>query len=133
MLGEKLKKAIKNAGISYARAASEMGISEGSLYNIFKKDSFEVSYLLKASELVGLPPSYFLEADDKISVSNQSGEFNQAGSGNQQKIRVSSKAPSQELAAELLSCRQQLELTKALVASQSETITLLRASYNRPN
>ena len=132
MLGEKLKNAIKNAGISHAKAAAEMGISEGSLYNIFKKDSFEVSYLLKAAELVGLPVSYFLEDAAKNFSVTQSGDFNQAGNANTQKIKTS-KAPSQELAAELAACQRELEVTRALVAAKDETISLLRGGYTRPN
>jgi transcriptional regulator with XRE-family HTH domain len=132
MLGDKLKKAIKTSGLSYARVASELGISEGSLYNILKKESFEVSYLLKASALFGLPISYFLEDPEPTSAISQTGDFNQAGSGNIQKIK-SSKAPSQELAADLAACQREKALLQALVQKNDEIITLLRGSHNSPN
>jgi transcriptional regulator with XRE-family HTH domain len=133
MLGDRLKQAIKNAGISYAKAAAEMGISEGSLYNIFKKDSFEVSYLLKAAELVGLPASHFLEDGNQKTLPSQTGDFNQAGNSNTQKVKVDKGQPQQDLAAALAACQRELEVTRALVAAKDETITLLRASYTRPN
>ncbi|WP_375418161.1 hypothetical protein [uncultured Hymenobacter sp.] len=81
--------------------------------------------------MLNLPLTYFFE-DDVPGATTQSGTYNQAGNGNTQKIKTS-KAPSQELAADLAACRRELALTQALVESQSETITLLRASYNRPN
>ncbi|RZJ93848.1 MAG: XRE family transcriptional regulator [Hymenobacter sp.] len=133
MLGDRIKDALKNAGITYAKAASEMGISEGSLYNIFKKDSFEISYLLKISELVGLPPSYFLESSGSQPSTVQTGDFNQAGSGNSQKVKVDKGKPQQDLAAALAACQRELALANALVAAKDETITLLRASFTRPN
>ncbi len=139
MLGERIKDALKNAGITYAKAAAEMGISEGSLYNIFKKDSFEISYLLKISELVGLPASYFLEDNASRPSTIQAGDFNQAGNNLTQKIK-GSKAPAQETAKQLEDCqrdneslKRELALANALVAAKDETITLLRASFTRPN
>lgn len=132
MLGEKLKAALKNAGIPSAKAASALGISEGSLYNIFKKDSFEVSYLVKAAALVGLPVSYFLEEDEKNYPTIPAGDSTKASGDPTQKIKTS-KAPSQELAAELAACRRELEVTRALVAAKDETIGLLRVGYTRPS
>ena len=131
MLGQKLQSALKNAGISALDAATQIGISEANLYRLFKKDTFEVAYLRKAAAMLNLPISFFLEESPTSEIS-QIGDFNQAGSGNSQKIKVS-KAPSQELAAELAACRRELELTRALVDSKDETITLLRATYKNPN
>lgn len=110
-----------------------MGVSETNLYRLFKKDSFEVSYLRKAAELLKLPMSFFLEEPGAINAS-QTGSFNQAGNNLNQKVKVGKGADSiQEIAAELATCRRELALTQALVAAKDETITLLRGSYNRPN
>jgi hypothetical protein len=136
MLGERLKQAIKNAGVSYAKAALEMGVSEGNLYHLFKKESFEVAYLLKASQFLNLPLSYFLEGanvGDMRASTSQTGNFNQAGSGNSQKVKVDKGQPQQDLAAALAACQRELALANALVAAKDETITLLRASFTRPN
>jgi len=135
MLGERLKQAIKNAGIPYAKAALEIGVSEGNLYHLFKKESFEIAYLLKASQFLNLPLSYFLEGaniGNMREVTFQAGDFNQAGNGNSQKIKTS-KAPAQELATELAACQRELEVTRALVASKDELISFLRGTYTRPN
>jgi transcriptional regulator with XRE-family HTH domain len=134
MLGQKLQTAIKEANIPMSEAASYMGVSETNLYRLFKKDSFEVSYLRKASELLKLPLSYFLEEGPSSVVATQTGTYNQAGNSNSQKIKVGKGAESiQEMAAALATCQRELALTQALVAAKDETITLLRGSYNRPN
>jgi hypothetical protein len=135
MLGQILQKALKDAGIAPGDAALHMGISETNLYRLFKKDSFEVSYLKKAASLLNLPLSHFLgdgAPSNVVLQSPQVGNFNQSGNANTQKIKAS-KAPSQELAAELAACQRELEVTRALVAAKEETISLLRGSYTRPN
>lgn len=91
----------------------------------------EVSYLRKADELLNSPLSYFLDEPGQGSTS-QIGDFNQFGSGNTQKDKVS-KAPAHELASELAACQRELEVTRALIAAKDETISLLRANYTRPN
>lgn len=142
MLGERLKQAIKNAGVPYAKAALEMGVSEGNLYHLFKKESFEVAYLLKASQFLNLPLSYFLE-DANIgnmrASTSQTGDFNQSGTNLTQKVK-GNKASSQESAKQLEDCqrdnealKRELALANALVAAKDETISLLRASYRNPN
>jgi transcriptional regulator with XRE-family HTH domain len=142
MLGEKLQQALKTANISVPDAANYIGISEANLYKLFKKDSFEVAYLRKASSLLGLPVSYFFEDEQppNLILTTQTGDYNQTGSGNTQKIKTTTKAPAHELAAQLDTClrdveslRSQLALASALVASKEETISLLRGGYNRPN
>ena len=142
MLGERLKQAIKNAGVSYAKAALEIGVSEGNLYHLFKKESFEIVYLLKASRFLNLPLSYFLEGADIENLranTSQTGNFNQSGNNLTQKVK-GTKASSQEIAKHLEDCqrdneslKRELALANALVAAKDETITLLRASFTRPN
>lgn len=61
LLGEKLKTALEKAGVNNTDAASYMGISERSLYLLFKKDTFEIEYLRRASHLTGQPVTYFLD------------------------------------------------------------------------
>lgn len=132
MLGKKLQSALKSASISAADAATYIGISEANLYKLFKKDSFEVAYLIKAAELLNLPISHFF--DEHIQPANsQIGDFNQAGNGNSQKVKVDKGQPQQDLAAALAACQRELALANALVAAKDETITLLRASFTRPN
>lgn len=132
MLGKKLQEAIKSAGMSAADAAAHIGVSEANLYKLYKKDSFEVAYLRKASELLNLPITYFL-GDDVQLPGYQIGDFNQAGTGNKQKVKVDKGKPQQDLAAALEACQRELEVTRALVAAKDETISLLRGSYTRPN
>jgi transcriptional regulator with XRE-family HTH domain len=134
MLGQILQKALKDANISAVDAADYMGISEGNLYRLFKKDSFEVAYLKKAADLLKLPVSYFFgeELTNVPVKTTQTGDFNQAGNGNNQKVKVDKGQPQQDLAAALAACQRELALANALVAAKDETITLLRASITRP-
>jgi transcriptional regulator with XRE-family HTH domain len=142
MLGQILQRALKDANISAPEAANFMGISEGNLYRLFKKDSFEVAYLQKAADLLKIPITHFFQEDALANMSGhvtQLGSMNQAGNSNSQKIKVS-KAPTQELAAQLDSCQREVDHLKEklvyanqTIASKDETISLLRATYSRPN
>lgn len=134
ILGERLRLAFKNAGIPMAKVADHIGISQQSLYSMLKKDSFELDYLRKAAEVLGVPVSILLD-EEKLTDKgiNQTGDFNQAGNGNTQKVKVDKGKPQQDLAAALAACQRELALANALVAAKDETITLLRASFTRPN
>ncbi len=132
MLGQRLQNSLKSAGISAAEAATYIGISEANLYKLFKKDTFEVAYLRKAAELLKTSVAFLLEENAQIS-NSQIGDFNQAGNSNTQKVKVDKGQPQQDLAAALAACQRELALANALVAAKDETITLLRATYTRPN
>lgn len=67
ILGEKLKQALSTANVNNTAAADFIGISEGNLYKLFKKESFELDYIRKASKLTGQPISYFIDEDSQIS------------------------------------------------------------------
>lgn len=136
MLGTRLHDAIKKSGMTMDEVAKALDISASNLFKIIKKDSFEVSYLLKAAELFKLPLGYFLDDATLSSIPRtnaQTGDFNQAGNSNTQKVRVDKGQPQQDLAAALAACQRELALANALVAAKEETITLLRATYTRPN
>jgi hypothetical protein len=70
---------------------------------------------------------------------SQTGDFNQAGNNNFQKIKAT-KAPAHELAQQLDPCQRDNESLKSrlalacvLVAAKDQTIAPLRASYTRPS
>jgi lambda repressor-like predicted transcriptional regulator len=140
-LEDKIKRKLSDQGMTIQRLAQEAGISEPTLHAILNRDDAKLSQLEKIAEALGVSLSYFLEeGSTSNTTATQTGTNNQAGSGNTQKIKTSSKAPAHELAVQLDSCQRdveslknQLALANALVASQSETISLLRGSYNRPN
>ena len=142
MLGTRLHEAIKNSGLSVDDIANYIGISTSNLYKLYKKDSFEVSYLRKAAEILKLPLSHFLDEDFPHipAAITQTGDNNQAGSGNTQKIKTTTKAPTHELALQLDTCQRELAMAyqlisskDATIAAKDETINLLRGGYNRPN
>ena len=115
------------------RLAVLAGISEPTIHAILNRQDAKLSQLQKIAETLEVSLSYFIDENStSSSPTSQTGDFNQSGHGNSQKIRVT-KAPSQELAAELAACRRELALTRALVESKDETITLLRATYKNPN
>lgn len=140
ILGERLRLAFKNTGIPLAKVAKHIGISQQSLYTMLKKDSFELDYLRKASEILGVSVSNILDEENQTGKGIvQTGDFNQAGNSNSQKVKIS-KGQSQELAKQLEDCqrdneslKRELALANALVAAKDETITLLRASITRPS
>jgi len=66
MLGENLKKAISRSKLTNEEFSEMMGISKGNLYNLFKKDTFEVKYVRRASEILGIPISNILDYTDTV-------------------------------------------------------------------
>lgn len=79
MLGETLKKSFADARIGHQEAADGLGISKANLYNLFKKDSFEIDYLRRASEITGIPLSEFLGQESSIVDQKQRGEGKYTG------------------------------------------------------
>jgi transcriptional regulator with XRE-family HTH domain len=141
-LEDKIKRKLSDQGMTIQRLATQSGISEPTLHAILNRDDAKLSQLEKIAEALGVSLSYFLEepSNSNETMATQTGSNNQAGSGNTQKIKTSSKSPAHELAVQLDSClrdveslKSQLALAHALVAAKDETIALLRDSYNRPN
>jgi transcriptional regulator with XRE-family HTH domain len=62
-VGEKIKKAIERAGTDPIKVAANIDMSTANLYRIFKRDSVETKYLVKLSELLNVPLSYFYEEE----------------------------------------------------------------------
>lgn len=65
-VGEKILSEIEKKGIQKKTLATDLGISEATLYNIFKSDDIALSKLKAISKILGLSPSYFI--DDSPSV-----------------------------------------------------------------
>ena len=64
MLGERVKNALNEKGLTTTEVANFIGISEGNLYKLFKKDSFDIAYLLKIATLTEYSINHFLENDN---------------------------------------------------------------------
>jgi hypothetical protein len=73
----------------------------------------------------------FLLSKNKQASTVQNNDFNHAGSGNSQKVKVHKDKPEQNLAAALAACQRELALANALVTAKNEPIILLRASFNQ--
>lgn len=80
MLGDNLRKALSDARIPHQEAADKMGISKGNLYNLFKRDSFDVGYLIRASEMTGRPINDLLDYKSEILDSNTKEETKSSAS-----------------------------------------------------
>jgi len=86
LLGEKVKIAINEAGLTTEDVAYKIDMSSNNLYRLYKKDSFEIKYLIKIAEIVKKPLNYFIDEYPKYANINQSGIGNQAGNNIKQKI-----------------------------------------------
>nr|GFD17478.1 hypothetical protein [Tanacetum cinerariifolium] len=73
----------------------------------------------------------FLLSKNKQASTVQNNNFNHAGSGNSQKVKVDKGKSQQDLAAALAAYQRELALAHALVAAKNELIILLRASFNQ--
>ncbi|MBJ6142784.1 helix-turn-helix transcriptional regulator [Hymenobacter sp. BT559] len=131
-LESKIKNRLAEQGMTIQRLATVAGISEPTLHAIFNRGDAKLSQLEKIAEALSSTLNFLLSEDNKASTV-QTGDFNQAGSGNSQKVKVDKGKPQQDLAAALAACQRELALANALVAAKDETITLLRASFTRPN
>jgi transcriptional regulator with XRE-family HTH domain len=120
-LEEKVAQCLAATNLTMSQLATKMGLSEPELTTLCRHSDPRLSQLKQLAKCLRVPPTYFL-----------SGSFLQAGIGNTQKIKIG-KAAAHELAAQLGVCRQALEQSQMLLAAKDEIITLLRASYNRPN
>lgn len=127
----RIKEKLSEQSMTIQRLATESGVSEPTIHAIFNRGDAKLSQLEKIASALKTTLSFFLDEQSHSSV-NQAGDFNQAGTSNSQKIKVS-KAPAQELASELAACQRELEVTRALVASKDELISFLRGTYTRPN
>lgn len=131
-LESKIKNQLAEKSMTIQRLATESGISEPTIHAIFNRGDAKLSQLEKIAEALSIPLSFLLSDSTQPSV-NQTGDFNQAGSSNIQKVKVDKGQPQQDLAAALAACQRELALANALVAAKDETISLLRGSYTRPN
>jgi transcriptional regulator with XRE-family HTH domain len=130
-LESKIKNRLAEQGMTIQRLATESGISEPTLHAIFNRGDAKLSQLEKIAEALGSTLNFLL-SDSAQTATVQTGDFNQAGNGNNQKVKVDKGQPQQDLSAALAACQRELALANALVAAKDETITLLRASITRP-
>jgi transcriptional regulator with XRE-family HTH domain len=137
-LESKIKNRLAEQGMTIQRLATESGISEPTLHAIFNRGDAKLSQLEKIAEALGSTLNFLLSESNQSSTV-QTGDSNQTGNNFKQKVKVT-KAPTQELAKQLEDCqrdneslKRELALANALVAAKDETITLLRASFTRPN
>jgi transcriptional regulator with XRE-family HTH domain len=137
-LESKIKNLLAEQGMTIQRLATESGISEPTLHAIFNRGDAKLSQLEKIAEALGSTLNFLLSEVNQSSAM-QTGDFNQTRNNFKQKVKVT-KAPTQELAKQLEDCqrdneslKRELALANALVAAKDETITLLRASFTRPN
>jgi transcriptional regulator with XRE-family HTH domain len=131
-LESKIKNRLAEQSMTIQRLATVSGISEPTLHAIFNRGDAKLSQLEKIAEALNSTLNFLLSEDNQASTV-QTGDFNQAGNGNSQKVKVDKGQPQQDLAAALAACQRELALANALVAAKDETITLLRASITRPN
>ena len=140
-LGEKVKEAIQKAGYKTEDVADQIGISEGNLYKLYKKDSFEVKYLLGIAKLLELPLGYFLNDETINAALHQTGIGNAGRDISNQNIingdhntgRTGANIATGELEyrlqlceAEKKSLQSQLELKDQLIGMQKEMIEQLK-------
>lgn len=69
MIGKRIKELIDNQGFSAEEFSALLGISRGTAYSIFSKESVDTKYLVQLSEHFNVPITYFFEDSPKVSVS----------------------------------------------------------------
>lgn len=123
---EKVNQRLVDTGLTMQVLADRVGIPEPELRALCQGNNPRLSELEQLGDALRIDPCYFLPPV------KQHGSFNIAGNGNVQKIKIG-KAAAHELVAELGVCRRFLDMSQELLDAKDEIITLLRATYNRPN
>ncbi|GEM_PF-2524557 len=112
MLGERLKKAVSESRLTADEVANGLGMSKSNLYVLYKKESFELEYVKRASQLLGLSVSYFL--DEKQPLPSKSSDGGAFGSSVLQEIRE-----------EIRILREQLSVKDQQIAGLQRTVDAL--------
>ncbi|WP_147275648.1 helix-turn-helix transcriptional regulator [Adhaeribacter pallidiroseus] len=139
LLGQKVKNAINEAGLTTEDVAYKIDMSSNNLYRLYKKDSFEIKYLIKIAEIVKKPLSYFISELDQEERGQynlaQGGIGNQAGNNNKQKIMPihgkeafieSSDINLNKLQHELELCQRENSHLKNQISLQEDLIEVLK-------
>jgi hypothetical protein len=123
LVGEKIKKAIDRTGWDPVKVAGAINMSTANLYRIFKRDSVETKYLVRLSDLLHLPLSYFYEEGYTIdNFVNEAGESVQNMSVGERPL-LYTKA---ELKSELEKATFKIDMLEQRLRDKDEIIELLR-------
>jgi len=63
-IGTKIKDLINSSNLSVKEVSEKMGISPPNIYRIYERESVETKYLVKLTEIFGIPISYFFDDVD---------------------------------------------------------------------
>lgn len=66
-VGEKIKVALDQMGIKYKIVAKQLGMTDGNLQKIFRKEKIDTELLYRFSKLTGKPIGWFLDENAIIS------------------------------------------------------------------
>ncbi|QHL87448.1 helix-turn-helix domain-containing protein [Nibribacter ruber] len=125
LLGERVKQEIAKSSFKTEEIAEEIGITANNLYRLYKKDSFEIKYLLKICELLNLPVSHFIDAPNNISNSGQIQAAKQVGKNNQT-ISLGGES-SFDLKHQLELCQVEKASLEQRLKDKEELIEVLRS------
>lgn len=139
MLGQRLKEAIRASPLTFEQAAAAMQVSRAGLDKVCLKESFDVSWLRKASAVLGLPLSYFFPEMDAppheaaLAACQQQCQQLQAQLAEARALTAPTLA--QELAATRRRCSEladERDLAQAQLATKEILIAQLLARPARP-
>jgi transcriptional regulator with XRE-family HTH domain len=145
----RIKNQLSTKGMTIQRLATESGISEPTIHAILNRGDAKLSQLEKIAEALEIELRFLVsDANDSVT---QSGDSNQAGSGNNQKVKgdysPSISGNHSKIDLTIDNCKQalkesereveylkgQLARADALVEAKDQTITLLKGRFDRPN
>jgi hypothetical protein len=123
LIGEKIKKAIDRTSWDPVKVAGAINMSTANLYRIFKRDSVETKYLVRLSDLLHLPLSYFYEDNYSIdNFVNEHGESVENMSTGERPLLYTKT----ELKSELEKAQFKIEMLEQRLKDKDEIIELLR-------
>ena len=134
LLGQRVKQAIHDSEYKTEDIADFVGITTNNLYRLYKKDSFEIKYLVKIAEKLELPLGYFLNDDTIGSIlhgnTGQANYANKVGS-NQQTISVGGGLSKEECEQQLKDLKEKYNLAIKSLADKDLIIEMLQGKKEK--
>ncbi len=126
-LEKKIKQILLTKKIKVKDFCFDIEMSKQNLYNIYERNSAESKYLIKMSEVLQVPVSYFFEEEGVSSVNNSG---NYIGGGKNNKIKQNQNADERIKDMEIENLKKEIanlkESHKRDIENKNELISVLK-------
>lgn len=116
MIGEKVKYVVEiilmgQRSMTMEKISEELGVSDNTVRNMYKRDSVETKHILRLTEISGVPISYFFEDKGAVNMIANEGPIlygTNIGGANKQSVSISSESAYKNVPKDLAECVKKL-------------------------